>query len=36
LLVVFTEGEAHSKNEAILPFVAQQVAAAMDSISTPT
>ncbi|MBD1996372.1 serine hydrolase [Leptolyngbya sp. FACHB-541] len=36
LLVVFTEGEAHSKNEAILPFVAQQVTAAIDSISAST
>ena len=29
LLVVFTEGTAHSQNEAILPFVSQQVAAAI-------
>ncbi|BAU42694.1 serine hydrolase [Leptolyngbya sp. O-77] len=29
LLVVFTEGRDHSQNEAILPFVSQQVAAAM-------
>ncbi|MBD2095286.1 serine hydrolase [Trichocoleus sp. FACHB-591] len=33
LLVVFTEGKAHSQNEAILPFVSQQVAAASASIS---
>jgi hypothetical protein len=32
LLVVFTEGKAHSKNEAILPFVSQQVASAMGSL----
>ncbi|HAG81967.1 MAG TPA: serine hydrolase, partial [Cyanobacteria bacterium UBA12227] len=25
LLVVFTEGKAHSKNRAILPFISQQV-----------
>lgn len=29
LLVVFTEGKAQSKNEAILPFVSQQIAAAV-------
>lgn len=29
LLVVFTEGTAHSQNEAILPFVSQQAAAAI-------
>ncbi|HEY9654210.1 MAG TPA: serine hydrolase, partial [Crinalium sp.] len=29
LLVVFTEGTAHSQNEAILPFVSQHVAAAI-------
>lgn len=29
LLVVFTEGEAHSANEAIIPFVSRQVADAM-------
>jgi beta-lactamase class A len=29
LLVVFTEGRDHSQNEALLPFVSQQVAAAM-------
>jgi beta-lactamase class A len=29
LLVVFTEGRDHSQNEAILPFISQQVAAAM-------
>jgi beta-lactamase class A len=28
LLVVFTEGKPHSTNEAILPFISQQVAAA--------
>ncbi|MBD2121108.1 serine hydrolase [Trichocoleus sp. FACHB-262] len=33
LLVVFTEGKAHSQNEAILPFVSQQVAAAIASIA---
>ena len=32
LLVVFTEGKAHSKNRAILPFVSQQVAAAMEQL----
>jgi beta-lactamase class A len=32
LLVVFTEGKAHSNNEAILPFVSQQVAAAIQAI----
>ena len=32
LLVVFTEGKAHSKNEAILPFVSQQVASAVGSL----
>ncbi len=31
LLVVFTEGQANSKNQAILPFVSQQVVAAMVS-----
>lgn len=35
LLVVFTEGKAHSKNEAILPFVSQQVAAAIQFIDAP-
>ena len=30
LLVVFTEGKAHSKNKAILPFVSEQVAIAID------
>ena len=29
LLVVFTEGTAHSQNEAILPFISQQVATAI-------
>ncbi|MEP0870454.1 class A beta-lactamase-related serine hydrolase [Trichocoleus desertorum AS-A10] len=33
LLVVFTEGKAHSQSEAILPFVSQQVAAAIASIA---
>lgn len=33
LLVVFTEGQAQSKNEAILPFISQQVAAAMSHLS---
>ncbi len=32
LLIVFTEGKNHSKNEAILPFVSQQVIAAMQQI----
>lgn len=32
LLVVFTEGQDHSKNEAILPFVSQQVAATMEAM----
>jgi Beta-lactamase enzyme family len=32
LLVVFTEGEAHSANEAILPFVSGQIAAAMQAL----
>ena len=31
LLVVFTEGKAHSKNKAILPFVSEQVAIAIDA-----
>jgi len=36
LLVVFTEGKAQSKNPDILPFVSQQVAAAMRShLSSP-
>ena len=30
LLVVFTEGKEHSKNKAIVPFVSQQFAAAID------
>jgi len=34
LLVVFTEGKAHSQNEAILPFVSQQVATVMDDVTT--
>ncbi|NEQ30418.1 MAG: serine hydrolase [Leptolyngbya sp. SIO4C5] len=33
LLVVFTEGTAHSQNEAILPFVSQQVWQAMARLS---
>jgi beta-lactamase class A len=33
LLVVFTEGKEHSKNEAILPFVSQQVAASLERLS---
>ncbi len=32
LLVVFTEGKPHSANEAILPFVSQQVVEAMSSL----
>ncbi|HEY9627497.1 MAG TPA: serine hydrolase [Coleofasciculaceae cyanobacterium] len=32
ILVVFTEGAAHAKSEAILPFVSQQVAAALDHL----
>ncbi|MCU0548256.1 MAG: class A beta-lactamase-related serine hydrolase [Leptolyngbya sp. Prado105] len=32
LLVVFTEGKAHSNNEEILPFVTRQVTAAMQEI----
>lgn len=33
LLIAFTEGKANSKNKAILPFVSQQVVAAMDSLT---
>jgi hypothetical protein len=33
ILVVFTEGKAHSKNLAILPFISQQFAVAMASLS---
>lgn len=33
LLVVFTEGKAASRNQAILPFVSQQVVEAIDSLS---
>ena len=33
LLVVFTEGTAHSANEAILPFVSHQIAEAMVSLA---
>jgi hypothetical protein len=33
LLVVFTEGKAHSKNESILPFVARQVASALGELN---
>lgn len=36
LLVVFTEGKAHSQNEAILPFVSQQIAAVMGDLSAAT
>jgi hypothetical protein len=32
LLVVFTEGKAHSKNQALLPFVSAQVVAAMNQL----
>jgi beta-lactamase class A len=32
LLVVFTEGKVHSKNEAILPFVSQQIASVVGSV----
>jgi len=32
LLVVFTEGKLHSTNEAILPFVSQQVAEAVKEL----
>lgn len=32
LLVVFTEGKAHSQNEAILPFVSQQVVRAVQEL----
>jgi hypothetical protein len=31
--VVFTEGKAQSKNPDILPFVSQQVAAAMSQLT---
>lgn len=33
LLVVFTEGKAHSQNEAILPFVSQQISASLEAIA---
>lgn len=33
LLVVFTQGKAHSKNRAILPFVSEQVVAVIDDIA---
>jgi hypothetical protein len=33
LLVVFTEGKAHSTNRAILPFVSQQVIAAVNKLT---
>jgi beta-lactamase class A len=33
LLVVFTEGKDHSQNEAILPFVSQQIAASVERLS---
>jgi beta-lactamase class A len=32
LLVVFTQGKAQSQNEAILPFVSQQVASAVQEL----
>ena len=32
LLVVFTEGRAHSQNQAILPFVSQQIAEAVATL----
>lgn len=34
LLVVFTEGRAHSKNRDILPFVSQQIAAAVGTLES--
>ncbi|HEY9693837.1 MAG TPA: serine hydrolase [Oculatellaceae cyanobacterium] len=33
ILVVFTEGKAHSRNQAILPFISKLVAVAMASLS---
>jgi hypothetical protein len=33
LLIVFTEGKEHSSNEAILPFISEQVVAAMRSLN---
>lgn len=33
ILVVFTEGKAHSQNEAILPFIAQQITAATGNLT---
>ena len=33
LLVVFTEGKAHSQNPAILPFISQQVIAAVNKLA---
>lgn len=33
LLVVFTEGKAHSQNEAILPFVSEQIATAINTLA---
>ncbi len=33
ILVVFTEGKAHSGNQAILPFISQQFGVAMASLS---
>ncbi|MEB3338866.1 MAG: serine hydrolase [Leptolyngbyaceae bacterium] len=33
LLIVFTEGKAHSKNEAILPFISQEIAKGMEAIA---
>ncbi|MGL4620124.1 serine hydrolase [Chroococcidiopsis sp.] len=34
LLVVFTEGRAHSKNRHILPFISQQIAAAVATLGS--
>jgi hypothetical protein len=36
LLVVFTEGKAHSQNEAILPFVSQQIVTVMAELTHPS
>lgn len=33
LLIVFTEGKTHSKNRAILPFISQQVVAAVNKLT---
>lgn len=35
LLIVFTEGADQAKNESILPFISQQIAEAMRSLSAP-